>query len=315
MASQFSLISESGERIELDRDKTFGRGSSCDITVDDDQVSREHARFELSGGSVSLTDLGSANGTFVGDTRIAGSCILEQGDEIRFGPRKYRFDVAVPAGEDSEVTSFMSASEVDKALQGQGEADREGSQGTIVVLPRHENLPPAWDVDEGSSSTMVISRDAVDKMVADQEKAQEEIGRIEAGIDSATLLITSGQDSGLPYKLQQSSDTSFWVIGRDAESGRNSIVLDDPSVSDTHAKLVHKEGRWKIVDLMSTNHTYVNGAEYNSKFLASRDTIRFGAVSSVFLLPQKGAGDTAVDLPGGAVRKSLLARIFGWFRS
>jgi DNA-binding winged helix-turn-helix (wHTH) protein len=47
-------------------------------------VSRRHARITLSGPTMSITDLGSKNGTFVGGKRIA-SATLHDGDEIMIG--------------------------------------------------------------------------------------------------------------------------------------------------------------------------------------------------------------------------------------
>ena len=110
----------------------------------------------------------------------------------------------------------------------------------------------------------------------------------EARIDGPTLLILTGKDAGQPYKLQNSGELSFWTIGKGGASHDLSIIIDDPSVSDYHAKLVCKDGRWKIIDQMSTNHTYVNGEQYNSAFLSPKDSIRFGGVNTKFLLPQTG---------------------------
>ena len=89
-----------------------------------------------------------------------------------------------------------------------------------------------------------------------------------------------------------------------------SIVIEDPSVSNFHAKLVHKKGRWKIVDQMSTNHTYVNGEQYNSAFLSSKDSIRFGLVEAVFLLPET----PTTNPPPDVVKTSFITRLFRFFK-
>jgi pSer/pThr/pTyr-binding forkhead associated (FHA) protein len=44
---------------------TIGRTSDNDIVLDDNMVSRHHARLELQANTYVLTDLGSANGTWV----------------------------------------------------------------------------------------------------------------------------------------------------------------------------------------------------------------------------------------------------------
>jgi len=48
---------------------TIGRGSNCDIEVDDRSISRRHAILSI-GDTVTIEDLGSANGTFVRGERV-----------------------------------------------------------------------------------------------------------------------------------------------------------------------------------------------------------------------------------------------------
>src|SRR5262245_42883193 len=43
----------------------IGRQADCDLQLVLERISRRHARFERSGDSVAITDLGSINGTFV----------------------------------------------------------------------------------------------------------------------------------------------------------------------------------------------------------------------------------------------------------
>ncbi len=64
---------------------TVGRGSSCQLQLDFERVSREHARFEQQDGELQLTDLGSTNGTFVNHQRIEQSERIRAGDIIHFG--------------------------------------------------------------------------------------------------------------------------------------------------------------------------------------------------------------------------------------
>ena len=51
--------------MKLLRTLQIGRGENCDIQLQDDTVSRRHARLELlPGARLRLTDLGSSNGTW-----------------------------------------------------------------------------------------------------------------------------------------------------------------------------------------------------------------------------------------------------------
>src|SRR5204862_8321271 len=76
-------------------------------------------------------------------------------------------------------------------------------------------------------------------------------------------------------------------------SGRadyNEVVLPDESVSTTHAKLQRREGVWILVDLDSTNGTFVDGDQIKEEApLAPGATIRFGDVSVVVEPMDEGA--------------------------
>jgi diguanylate cyclase (GGDEF)-like protein len=67
---------------------TIGRSPTCTVVVDDEGVSREHARISVSAdGPNRLWDLDSRNGTFVEETRIGKQSVpLREGNRIRLGP-------------------------------------------------------------------------------------------------------------------------------------------------------------------------------------------------------------------------------------
>lgn len=63
----------------------IGRDPQVDITLDDNTVSRRHARIVVSGAATLLEDFGSKNGTFRGEERVTDAIALADGDEIRIG--------------------------------------------------------------------------------------------------------------------------------------------------------------------------------------------------------------------------------------
>jgi len=65
-----------------------GRGSDCDLVLDDSMVSRRHAVFHVKGATVEVEDLASRNGVFVNGTRIAGCVALKSGDRTRIGSQE-----------------------------------------------------------------------------------------------------------------------------------------------------------------------------------------------------------------------------------
>ncbi len=68
---------------------TIGREITNDIVINDQQVSRRHARFsrKVHGNSISFTieDLKSSNGTFVNNTPLDEVRLLNDGDVIQLG--------------------------------------------------------------------------------------------------------------------------------------------------------------------------------------------------------------------------------------
>ncbi len=64
----------------------IGRVSSADLALDDDGVSRQHAKVAVSDeGVVTVLDLDSTNGTFVNGARVDMS-IVREGDRLDIGP-------------------------------------------------------------------------------------------------------------------------------------------------------------------------------------------------------------------------------------
>jgi diguanylate cyclase (GGDEF)-like protein len=63
---------------------TIGRDEACDLVLEAEDVSRRHARVALEGERHVLQDLGSTNGSFVGDERVQRHA-LEPGELVRLG--------------------------------------------------------------------------------------------------------------------------------------------------------------------------------------------------------------------------------------
>ena len=68
----------------------IGRDPACDVQLDYAQVSGRHARIDVKGGNFVLTDLSSANGTWVNGQRVRNR-ILRPGDVIGLGPYRFTF--------------------------------------------------------------------------------------------------------------------------------------------------------------------------------------------------------------------------------
>jgi diguanylate cyclase (GGDEF)-like protein len=80
-----------GRRIALER-TTFaiGRSSKSDLPLEQDSVSRNHARIARTHGAWVLSDLGSTNGTYVNDVAVTERD-LRDGDRIKIGRTILKF--------------------------------------------------------------------------------------------------------------------------------------------------------------------------------------------------------------------------------
>ena len=78
-------------KIELGRNAvTIGRSPECDIHLEDDSVSREHAKIQWTPAGHQITDLQSTNGVLVNDNQVSCSA-LTSGDRVQLGQRIFRF--------------------------------------------------------------------------------------------------------------------------------------------------------------------------------------------------------------------------------
>ncbi|UQA57519.1 sigma 54-interacting transcriptional regulator [Polyangium aurulentum] len=77
---------------------TVGRTAPACLRIEDPTLSREHARFTLSGGRVRVEDLGSRNGTRIVGRRVK-EAELEIGDEVHLGGVLVRIQALGATGE------------------------------------------------------------------------------------------------------------------------------------------------------------------------------------------------------------------------
>jgi len=90
-----SIVLPSGERVDLaDRVITIGRLPECTISINDSNISRNHAEIRAGISSYVVADLNSTNGTLVNGTKIIGQHNLSDGDIISFGSTHVRFEAS-----------------------------------------------------------------------------------------------------------------------------------------------------------------------------------------------------------------------------
>jgi DNA-binding winged helix-turn-helix (wHTH) protein len=89
----YRLVGDGRETDLMEGENILGRGPESVIWIDDESVSRRHARIIVSGGQATLEDLGSKNGTFLKESRLESSTPLSDRDEIRLGVVRFKLRV------------------------------------------------------------------------------------------------------------------------------------------------------------------------------------------------------------------------------
>src|SRR6266702_668446 len=251
----------------------FGREAGSDVVVVGKDVSRRHAEIVQTPKGYLLVD-SSTNGSFVNDERVQGQRILARADVIRIGEEQFRFyaDVAAPA---SSPPSPLPP------------------QGTAASAPPAAPAPPS--ARPGTPAVPPAAGDRLRHTVHGLEAATP--SRVSQGGALANFLVRSGALKGQRLQVK----TPVANIGR---AEYNDLVIPDPSVSTTHGKLQRREGIWVLVDLESTNGSFVDGERIKGDApLAPGALVRLGDVQLVFeptddaLGVAKGGGTQVLKTP------------------
>ncbi|MEO8295513.1 MAG: FHA domain-containing protein [Gemmatimonadota bacterium] len=261
-----------GREYTIEEILVFGREAGSDVVVENTQVSRCHAEIKATPEGYVLTDL-STNGTYVNGQRVEGSRTLARADMIRVADNEFRFYAdalpAAPASPTSPPPEAASSSgplpPTDEPLEGRTPPSKMMSSGPVV--------PPA-----GASHRLndTLHGQSFRPSSGTTPQATPVESRNVSSPPMASLLIRSGKLKGTRIPVR----VPIVNIGR---ADYNDIILADDSVSTAHAKLQRREGVWTLVDLGSTNGTFVDGEPVTGEVpLGPGVTVRFGQLSVLF---------------------------------
>lgn len=265
------LIKVSGNReIALKPETVLGRQAECDVLLTEGHASRRHAKLVLAEDGAYLEDLGSANGTFINGSRITGRVRLASGDRLRFDVEEFDFRIPASAqapamGMDDGKTMYRAPDSAAVVAESSGIYKRPGAWAD----------PDAMG-DGGANKTKFIDPAQMKQMAS----SNAPIAVNPSAVDGPHLQVVSGSRTGLNIRLAVGdSGNAEWTIGSQTD---REVQFQDSGVSALHAKIVNEGERWKVLDQMSANGTFVNGKRSNVSYLSSGDRVRFGPVECVF---------------------------------
>jgi pSer/pThr/pTyr-binding forkhead associated (FHA) protein len=85
LVAPVTVITPHGDLELLTGSILIGRLPECDVTLEDNLVSRMHARISVQNGGVVVEDLHSTNGVYVNGLRVGHIAVLHEGDRILIG--------------------------------------------------------------------------------------------------------------------------------------------------------------------------------------------------------------------------------------
>ena len=268
---------------------TVGR-MGTDILTDEGTVSRNHARLTLEGDALTVEDLGSSNGTKVGDTRLAAgqTATATHGTPLRFGNWRLMLEVASGGTSASNADrTIVTASEPPAATDDRTLLQMPAGEPTAVVAVETPVVSEAWDDAEDIAS----------------EAEPEELPEIIALMQ---------RDSGPADTIPLSEGTV--TIGR--KPGNTVVVPQDTFVSGKHAEIVTNSTGTYLTDLGSTNGTVVNGQKLTAnekQLLLEGDEVQIGQSRFTFRFLATETEDAAerMDYEGDPQAAIILEALTG----
>lgn len=129
-----------GNSIPLSRgDFVLGRGSECEVQIDDFEASRRHAVLHVDTDAVTLEDLASRNGVEVNGLRIEGTRVLVHGDMIGIGKQEIHLVEEDERQRRATLTTVQSTEDSDR-LAGELAEQLDLVTGVIPAVPALEKL-------------------------------------------------------------------------------------------------------------------------------------------------------------------------------
>ena len=226
--------------LQLLKELTIGRDTSCDVKYDPDQedlVSRRHAKIvveDIDKCSFLISDLGSRNGTFVNKQRIFGPVHLSPGDRVQLGAGGPEFEF-----------------DLDPRPQEMARPTRLAANAGLVTAPVATREAPAAvpSVVEPPRTPAAVGRATVERMIADTKKESRRnlwIGGV------ALLLICVAVIAGV---LRWHKPTAVPVVTT------TSTGLTPGQIAQLYTdSVVYIEAGWKLVSTSSgrqVNQLYV----------------------------------------------------------
>jgi pSer/pThr/pTyr-binding forkhead associated (FHA) protein len=227
---------DAGRQVPLGGVLEIGREPGVDLVVNDDQLSRRHARFWPTEQGAAVEDLGSTNGTYVNDQPVQAPRALQPGDRIRCGLTVF------------ELRTRQQVNDQPSAVRPAPDLTALG--GDVLAPVPAEQLPPAAPAAAGVPSLMVEESEPafVPREVVGDPEAESDFQAVARLVDARVKRRTTIAT----FAVLSIAGLAVLIFFGAGGSGGGSDEDQVKEVAETAAAAVADRDAGKLCDVIST---------------------------------------------------------------
>lgn len=251
----------SGQSFPIGREATFGRSADNAVVLADAAVSGHHGRifWDEEEGCYRIEDLGSRNGTWVAGIRVREPEKLGPLDVVGVAGVAELVFQTLDAGRSFETDLDLAAGDLVPpdldAAAGAPDARRTIYEdfGDWALSPPEEPASPRTVHDAEFLAPPELPADP-EQLAVEREPPSVEPEPPPRSAEAFFLEVETAETGTVRHRL----DPGEHLVGRGAEAA---VVVESPTLSRAHARLLVDEAGVRVLDLGSTNGTRVAGRE------------------------------------------------------
>jgi putative ABC transport system ATP-binding protein len=207
------VILRNGQRYLFKGDEAIvGRGPTSDIIIENNSISRNHARLQRTPNGIYVIDLGSTNKTFVNEQSADVPILLKHADVLRFGDVVADFKV-----EDSRLSQVFDTDML-KKLRDMTTTQEENPEHTVFDMGTQIEMPSL-----GRNNPVVANKNRLE-----EGETSINIGIVDAKVVGRSTRSTNPDATPGPVSYSRYSDdgTQLGTIGFAQSAGKELARLE-----------------------------------------------------------------------------------------
>lgn len=256
-SSKFEILD--GETYEIRRAKTKDReilNNSKNIFLDDEEISKLHAKLFMVKGELIIHDLGSTNGTLVNNKKI-DKAMLSNSDLIRVGETELKVS---KQDSTNDLTFIRKNNNYNKLTK--------NFKNFLKTTDDSFSFDPDITKLSFGDSNIDPLMNEVKELVLNS-KDDEELRYLRDFLFEVEIV--EGVDKGKKFRFY----TNKILLGRVGD-----LIIEDALISREHVEIrLISNGLFKVIDLGSLNKTFINNKPIKLATFNEKDVLKVGNTS------------------------------------